>query len=227
MLKQIVLLGALILPQALFAADGSSWPDAFARRSYKLGMTLADFRATPYPDTKDWPTAYAVCSDEPRAASYPYQSDVSVSKDWREAGVIACTFFFESGPNKMVYSAGLILGDIPSQTKFYFIRATQDSEPRLFYITSGGPTAKYPDLLATFTQALGKPSSVKSDVVQNRLGATFKNDVATWSNTSSKVIVTRYGDTIYVLQVEHVLTPLWKVLESGLDTGRADKAKKL
>ncbi|WP_161963328.1 hypothetical protein [Xanthomonas campestris] len=225
MLKKAILFGVLALPQLAHATD--SWSDAYSRRSYKLGMTLSEFRSTPYPDTKDWPSAYSVCSDEPRAASYPYQSDLSVSKDWRDAGVVSCMFFFESGSAKMVYSAGVILGDIPSHTKFHFIRQKPEDEPRLFYITSSGPTANYDDLVATFTQALGKPSSVKSGDVQNRLGASFKNDITTWSNTSSKVVISRYGDTIRLLQVEHILTPLWKSLESGLSSGRADKAKNL
>lgn len=227
MLKTAALLVALAFPQLALSADGSSWPDAHSRRNYKLGMTLDEFRSAPFPDTKDWPTAYPVCSNEQRASSYPYSSDLVLTKNWQDAGVISCMFFFESGPAKMVLSAGVILGDIPSRTKFYFIKDSAEGEPRLFYITSGGPTAHYEDLVATFTEALGKPTSVKSEEVKNGLGASFKNDVTTWANASSKVVVSRYGDTIRALQVEHVLTPLWKVLESGIAANRAGKARNL
>ncbi len=44
------------------ALESPQWPDAYARRDYKLGMSLTDFRNFPYPDQEKWPNSYPIAS---------------------------------------------------------------------------------------------------------------------------------------------------------------------
>lgn len=227
MFKQISPLLFLTVSLSAGAADVTQWPDAYSRRNYTLGMSLSEFRSTRHPDQKEWPNAYPVCTDEPKAATYPFSADLNISSDWKGVGVVQCTFFYDISAMPRPFGAGLVLGGINSHTEFFFIPPSSGEEPRLFYITSGGPTENYDDLVLTFTEALGKPTSVKSERLQNKIGAEFNNTVTTWANKSSEIVVNRYGDTIHVFEVEHILTPLWNVFEKGLGHNRSENAKKL
>jgi hypothetical protein len=205
----------------------SPWPDAYSRRNYQLGITISQFRTLPYPDQDQWPNSYPICSDDPRGHTVPFLLDLIISDDWKNAGIIQCTFFYNSSAINQPLRAALMLGDISSLTSFYFISQEGQQEPRLFLIKSAGPSDSYGDLLKTFVAAFGKPSNITKEQFQTKTGSVFPNEIAVWENNNSSIQLSHFGQTTEVLQVTHSLKPLVAVFEKRLAEGQAMKAKKL
>ncbi len=205
----------------------SPWQDAYSRRNYQLGITISQFRVLPYPDQREWPNAYPVCTDEARSQTYPFLEELYISSDWKSTGIVQCTFFYNSATMNRPLRASLMLGDLHSFTIFLFISEDGRQEPRLFLIKSGGPSDSYGDLLSTFAAAFGKPSTITREQYQTKAGSIFPNEIATWENTSSSIELKRFGDTTMVLQVTHLLKPLAAVFDRKLAEAQAEKAKKL
>lgn len=204
----------------------SPWQDAYSRRNYRLGITISQFRVLPYPDQKEWPNAYPVCTDEARGQAFPFLEQLYISSDWKSAGVVQCTFFYNDKTMNRPEVAALMLGDLGSLTNFFFISEDGHKEPRLFLVKSGGPSSIYGDLLSTFVVAFGKPA-ITREQCQTKAGSTFPNEIATWENNSSSIELRQFGRTVEVLQVTHLLKPLAAVFDKKLAEGQAEKAKKL
>lgn len=204
---------------------GSPWQDAYSRRNYQLGITISQFRTLPYPDQKEWPNAYVVCTDEARSQTFPFH--LYISSDLKGAGVVQCTFFYNHGTSNVPESAALMLGNLGSVTTFYFISENGQQEPRLFLVKSVGPSDFYGDLLDTFAVAFGKPSAITHEQYQTKAGSIFPNEIATWENTLSSIELKRFGETTEVLQITCLLKPLAVVLDKKIAEGQAMKAKKL
>jgi hypothetical protein len=205
----------------------SPWSDAYSRRNYQLGITISQFRTLAYPDQKEWPNAYAVCTDEAKSHTFPFLGELLLSDDWKKAGVVQCSFFYDSNVTNRPESAALMLGDIASVTKFFFISENEQQEPRLFLVQSGGPTENFEDLVGSFTVALAKPPEIKLEPFQTKAGGAFQNVKAIWGNASCSMELRRFGETTQILQVTHVLKPLAAVFEKKLAEGQSIKAKKL
>lgn len=205
----------------------SLWQDAYSRRNYQLGITISQFRALPYPDQREWPSAYPVCTDEARSQTFPFLAELNISSEWRSTGVVQCTFFYNDSTMNRPERAALMLGNLGSFTTFFFISENGRQEPRLFLIRSGAPSDSYVDLLNTFTMAFGKPSKITREEYQTKAGSVFPNEIATWENTASSMQLERFGQTIEVLQLTHLLKPLAAVFDKKLAEGQAEKAKKL
>lgn len=199
---------------------------AYSRRDYRLGITLSEFKAIPYPDQQHWPNAYPVCSDEARANDSPFW-DADPPARFKKAGVVGCLFFYNDKAGGRPWGAGLGLDDLRPITRFLFIKADADSEPRLFWIVTEGPAAEYDRVMATFTTAYGKPSSQTNDAVQNRMGAVFQNTTIRWDNSVSYIEAHRYADSIQRFQINHGYKPLMKVFNQRIDQVNAEAAKKL
>lgn len=210
------------------SSPSSPWPDAFSRRSYKLGITISQFRSLPFPDWGDrqgWPNAYPVCTDEARSKVHDFfRLDVSV--DWKDAGVVECKFFADDG-SMGIQEAALKMGSLYSTTTFLFIPEDGKVEPRLFLIKSVSGSDSYQDLKSTFAAAFGKPSKITQEPAQTEAGAVFSNEITTWENPSSTIEIARYGETINLLQVTYSLKPLAEVFDKKLAERRAKKAKTL
>jgi len=225
--------GGQILPIKVNLADAlnfkpsSPWQDAFSRRNYQLGITISQFRALPYPDQKEWPNAYSLCTDEARSQTFPYLAELYISSDWKSAGVVQCTFFYNSATMNRPERAALMLGDLSSLTTFFFISEDGKQEPRLFLVRSAGPSELYGDILQIFTVAFGKPSNVIQEQYRTMSGSIFPNETATWENAPSSIQLSRFGETTRVLQITHLLKPLAAVFDKKLAEGQAMKAKKL
>jgi len=199
---------------------------AYSRRDYRLGITLSEFKAIPYPDQQHWPNAYPVCSDEERIKDSNFW-EANPPARFKRAGVVGCHFFYNDRSTGRPWGAGLGLDDLRPITRFLFIKADTDSEPRLFWIVTEGPAAEYDRVMATFTAAYGKPSSQTNDAVQNRMGAVFQNTTIRWDNSVSYIEAHRYADSIQRFQINHCHKPLMKVFNQRIDGVNAEAAKKL
>ena len=55
---------------------------------------------------------------------------------------------------------------------------------------------QYQFLLAVMTKKLGKPDKMGKEIIQNRMGATFQNEFATWKTPDGVAILEKYSGKI-------------------------------
>jgi len=222
------------LVSILFAAGPSqaksNWPDAYSRRDYQLGISIAEFRNIRHPDHKEWPNAFPICSDEQRAKdTFFIESLVTPSANWRKAGVIKCRYFWDDGRGKS-YSlggAGLVLGDLAASTDYFFFSPCNNCMPVLFWIETSGPTSSFNHIAGLFRTAYGAPHSTQNEVVQNQIGNTFPKTVIQYRNAVSTMTLEQYGETLKEFRLLHTLTPVSILFEKALEAINKGKASKL
>lgn len=204
------------------------YPGAFERRGYKLGMTITTFINTPFPDEDAWPGASPYFSGQRVVRDDFSLSDAMLhDEDWRAVGVIKSKFYWVSDTVYKYLGAGPLLAGTGANTTFYFIAPDREKEPRLFLIDTGNPSDRYDHLKQLYITALGEEPTVITENVQNKLGAVFLNETSMWVNDVSSLTLSKYGDTLNVLQIRHVNLPLFKVFEDRLQDVRAKKDPQL
>ena len=196
-------------------APVSPWPTAYKRRDYQLGILLSQFKYMPYPDDNPTATINPGCSDDPKLAL-----DLTPSKS-----VVSCSFFDQSA--MFPTSTGLSMGDIFSQTKFFFISKDGVEEPRLFMIFSDGPSERFSELVDTFTSGFGKPTKITHNTFQKKSGSTFPNTTIIWENEVSIIQLENFGESTLKYRVTHSLKPLLGAYMAAIDKENAEKARKL
>jgi len=205
----------------------SKWPSAFKRRSYQLGITISQFKTIRHPDANVWPNPFPVFSNEARATNNTRLHDAMIYGDWAKAGVIKCHYFYNDKYTAGYSGVGLMLGDIGSVTNFYFLPENEGKEPVLFFIESGGPTEEFGQTVKLYRQAMGEPTRIYSEPVQNKLGATFTNEIIIYQNDVSMIRISRFGDTLRVLKVEYILLPVMEQLSQRLGSLDQEKSRNL
>ena len=203
------------------------WPTAYKRRCYQLGITMSQFKTIRHPDQKEWPNAYPAFSNEARVRNDIWLSDAKLYGSWETAGVIKSHYFWVYRNDSHPSGAGLMLGRIGSLTNFYFYPESEGKEPVLFYIESGGPSEDFGYVADLYREAMGEPTRVHSEQVQNKLGATFTNEIIEYTNDVSAIRLGRFGETLRVFKVEYILVPVMARLHQQLEPLRQDEARKL
>lgn len=221
----VVLLAAALI--ALASSVHSDQPSAaYARRSYRLGATLSEVRALPFPDDKDWPGARLVLSSEKDREGIPA---VFFFGAWADCGVIKGQFSHPRTYERTTLDedAGLWLGDVWNRTALYFYQPEAANEPILFYIETTGRSEDFDRLKALFKKTYGEPTSRSNEAVQNGLGASFANETIQYRNDTSSMTLKRYGDDLETGSVTHVYFPVYRELTKKLKQKDNEAAKKL
>lgn len=223
------LLGLLLTSPLLHATEKWSrtgWDHAFARRNYRLGMTLSEFRAQKFPDQKYSPGAYAVCSNDPKAADWRYAYS-QISDGLKKAGVIKCHYYFFSSLTNRLESAELLAADWGTSTDFYFIKPQGAANYFLYKIISTSGQPIFTQLVQAYTAAMGKPPTIQKTPVENRLGATFENVIASWENTVSRIRLEKYYLDLDTLGIILTLKPLTQIVASRMSAVAKERAGRL
>ena len=203
------------------------WEEAFARRDFRLGISLTEFKAMPNPDD---PESFSVCSNEPQSEDREFFEAKIYSEAFIQAGMVKCIFFevMDFGlPTKTPTPSGLLLGDLPLLTEFYFISPDGDDKKYLFWISTRGPSEAFDSLLPAFEKAYGLPATDATEDWQSQSGSVFKNRVLIWRNAVSSIEFRRLGNRLTSFELDHQLTPLMHVLDQRLDAKAAQDAGKL
>lgn len=170
---------------------------------------------------------------------HPPQADfpsVTFYGPWADAGVITGEFYYpqvnrttrvDGKPWVTFSGAGLWLGDVWATTTLYFYRPESAQEPVLFYIETTGSSKDFDRLKALFQETHGEPSSSSDEVVQNRMGASFNNEVIEYKNSVSSMILRKYADDLDTGSLVHIYWPVYKELESKLKEKDREAAGKL
>ena len=223
---------AVSVTPGVTAGDTSNpWPDAYSRRDYKLGMTIAQFLSMPFPDLNRDPGAYAVCSNDPRLSNptlIGYTSVQFVPATWSKAGVVECRYFFNSqitDTYSSVFEAGLGLADAMLMTEFYFI-PDDSGKLRLFWIITEGPSDSFARIVPIMQTAYGSPLA-RTEVWQNQIGNTFNNEIFTWINSASQIEIRHFASEVTKFRLEHRLNVLYAKFGAALQQSDKEAAKRL
>jgi hypothetical protein len=165
-----------------------------------------------------------------------YMPQIIFSGKWADAGVISGEFYYPEvdretrvdGKPRIYYrGCGLWLGDVWNWTKLYFYQPDSADEPILFYIETTGRSDHFDHLKALFQQAYGEPTSVSDEIFQNRMGASFRNDVVVYRNEVSSMVLYRYGDDLDTGRLVHVHWPTYQELQKKLEKQNTQAANRL
>lgn len=183
-----------------------------------LEISLDEFRTRAHPDGNA--NARAICTGEKikRFSSMTEPFQVSIYDDVEKSlGVVKCVWV-ASSENKAAYTYA---GDVVSLTlagsgygsndySFSFIRDPKDGVMRLYEIEAVSNRNAFDDVVQGLTGKWGAPKLV-NDTVQNKMGATFPQVTAIWSNPAATITtVDRWSkvDEMIILVVDTRLNEL-------------------
>jgi hypothetical protein len=169
----------------------------------KLGMTLADWKALPFPGGGA-PQAAAQCSDDPAARIY-------LSDTERRLGIVQCR-----------YAAGEAQAKIPLGDRW----ATADYgfaflDGKLFRITVRASLDAQTDVDEGLVAKWGKPTSETSGATQTEAGGSLTHKVKTWINPAASIVLQTPGDRLDELSVAYSDLGAVARLEAAEQTPRA------
>jgi len=213
---------------ALSQENETTKKDPFDRRTFRLGMTVTEFKQTAHPDPDGLPGVHAVVSTDAKVQESFDFIELRLHTEMTSMGVVRGKFYYKSSlPREKWEPAGVNLADWHSDTLFYFIADPEGTEPRLFLITSDLPTRVFDELLAIYSQAFSVKPIIEKNIVKNGLGNEFTNTKASWTDGNRVVSLSRYADSLDRAKVEHIYMPLMDVLVKRVEANTKDKANKL
>lgn len=227
-MKRIVAFVVIILTPAVgYAIE----PHDF--RGVKLGMTLAEFRNLPFPDEIDkvhdsYPDL--ICTGD-RGDDQDALRGIGVYGTDVTLGVIICRWIVPPNHGKYRYSdenAVISVADYMTDNIAYeFIATPEAKEPRLFEISVGMSNQAFEAVLRGLTEKFGKPKAIKSGKVQNKIGNTFSNTTAFWSNGVSTISIEERSSKIDRMSILYRHTKLLWFYDKEKSKLEVSPAKKL
>ena len=185
-----------------------SLSEPYTFRGIPLGITLAEFRKLPFPDANRSPKARTLCTGDSGIRSAKDYAP-TVSDDQARIGVISCRYvepregFVGMAGDQIVATAGAAFMDFANlsyyQIDFFFSPATLSEAQlrrRLYMIVFRPREENYETIFNALSEKYGKASSITTELLKNRMGADFKNEIAFWQNGVSKILIKRMDSKI-------------------------------
>jgi hypothetical protein len=214
--------GTVAAPQPKAKAAAPA-PKAAARpaipydfKSISLGISVAEFKAKPYPETDRGSSISPVCTGDIVAQQFSAPSDpreVRVYDLDKELGVVKCIFWGPTtiGGTTRSYSekqflrlGGGIYGSYTYEFEFY---PDDAGVPRLYKIVLPSNVDALPDILPALTQKFGSPRVVPGQM-QTRAGATFDKSSYYWDNGVSRILLETRFTAVDDLVIIYTLSEL-------------------
>lgn len=185
----------MILAMVLASAAGGT-PTVFDFKGVPLGISLEDFRRTPHPDGT---TATVVCTGEKVPVTKNYSSEppsVAIYDGIEKSlGVVRCVWIDILGIGEYHFNKGQTAslslansGYASYHYSFSFIRDPRDGVMRLYEYSGSTNVAAFAATVKGLSDKWGAPS-IKMGTVQNKIGNSFDQEIATWSSSSGSIVV--------------------------------------
>lgn len=177
-------LAALLIVQAA-AGQG------FGYRNADLGITLAEWRALPFPGSG--PSVRALCSDtEPDALAPGGRVELYLPAIDKRLGIVRCVYFSarQIGQQTLWDAAAIDIGTSPYG--FYGVQYDFFAG-RLFRIYGETNIAAADHAQEGLVARFGRPASAARDFVQNRMGGQFPRIISVWRRGSNSVTLSSPG----------------------------------
>lgn len=168
---------------------GGAQAEPYDLRGFKLGMTLDEFRAAPYPDEAKYEGLHVLCSGDAGADRASGGWELNVYRPEKKVGVIRCNHFRTDRSISVprVMEANMNVAGVGVYQTFEFAPAPGDGALRLFRISIRSNMQYWDQFWSGYTEKFGKPSNIKTEKVQNKMGAAFDKMTATWANKESSI----------------------------------------
>ncbi len=192
------------LPMLVFlmaAAAANAAADPYDFRGAKLGMTLSEFKAMPFPDPDSRTLgSYAneatlVCTGDQVSHGY---DPVAVGREDAAAGAITCAWMLP--PNQAHYRhswerAYIEVGEYSSLDVDYRFAPLAPGEPPLLrQVAITLSTKAFGKIVEGLRGRFGEPADTVNGEVKNGLGNTFSSSTVQWKNpVSSLTVIERVG----------------------------------
>ena len=213
-----------------------SWRDAYSKRNVRLGITLEEFRKTPFPDPNEKyhhvvPTPK--CSDE-QISNGPYSIGFLFDlTDYEKVGAIKCgyygTYTYMVNPymkEQSLEQISPLLVDWAPDANYYFYKPDGSESFYLFHITTGENWPYHP-IANAFEDALGKPTSRDSVRLQNAFGATVTSTTSIWDNGISRIRLVSNNGSIDRHTLDYELTPILEMVKAKLEDTKKESRNRL
>lgn len=190
----------------LFAVGAQAEP--YDLRGFKLGMSLDEFRAMPYPDPGKYRSTSIRCSSDPGAGQNG-GSSLQLYGTEAKIGITRCNYFrpsiIESLAQKgWVDEANLDVANVGVYQSFDFFPDSADGVPRLYRILIRSNMDYWDQFYGAYMEKFGKPSRVTNSKVQNQAGGTFNKVTATWDNKDSSITLEQRTGKVNLMGITYL-----------------------
>lgn len=223
LILQFILVGTLFL-----SLPNVALAEPFAFRGILLGISLADFRKTQFPDEAKYPKSRVICSGDKEATKLLDLERPPIGADLTRIGAVACNFY--SLMNGRLFRNGPDFANVGGyETTFFFSPATMPAPLRhkLYMVTITPRSNHYQTIVDALSAKYGKPANIATNKIKNRMGAEFIDETATWKNEASTIAVKKYNDNINQSILLYLLDVVVDAVNSATATLATENAKKL
>lgn len=193
----------------LLAANGAH-AEPYDLRGFKLGMSVEQFRATPFPGKQ---VTKPFCTGD-NLSDVRGVSGLDLASSDSKLGIKRCAFYEVDESMKTVFPnesrfkmAHWDVGGASAEVSFYFA-SMGGGDATLYNIIVVANGSYWPRLWSAYNEKFGKPSKLINKEVQNKAGAKFNGTNAIWSNPESSIEMTQHFGRIDRMGIVYSLTGL-------------------
>lgn len=180
----------IIVLLALNPIHASAEP--FDLRGFRLGMTLAEFRSTPYPDPGKYKGLHVKCSNDQGSRKSKASLAITTYGVEAKVGLVRCNHYRAHDILKppWVEEATMDVAGVQVFLTFDFYHDPKaPSVLRLFRINIKSNMQYWGQLWPAYKAKFGQPTDIVKSVVQNSYGAPFDKVVAIWVRDGSSIML--------------------------------------
>lgn len=216
---------------AAFAAacSGAAAQEPFKFRGLQLGMTLTEFRRTPFPDSKDQPDVRIICRgdrDEMLRDKYEERDNSDIVK----AGAVECRYYKKTSYSKdfMAWAPNFAgIGGYSTSFLFTPQDGLSGKDQRLFLIRIQPNSKHFESLVQTVTEGFGPPVERRTSIFTTRAGANYDNIIVVWRNGVSRLQIERLNTRLDGSEVLYTHDLLLEEMIKKTEGVKRERAKQL
>src|SRR4029077_10729234 len=159
--RRFALAFLMALAASLLIVSDSGATEAYSLRGFRLGIALAEFKATQVPDQDIWPGARPLCFSDREAktpGSLSADDGIRLSEAEKQAGIGRCGFFFHPA-GSVLAPAGLVIANSIAFVSFVLV-PDREGTLRLAAIEATTASSNYDSIKAALVKKYGRPKSV-------------------------------------------------------------------
>ena len=202
MIKLVIFLAILLTLQHTQALA-----EPFDLRGFRLGMTLAEFRSTPYPDPGKYKGVHVKCSDDRESKRSKVPLTLKPYGIEAKVGLVRCNHYHDHKTLELpwVEEATLNVAGVQVYMTFDFYRDPKaPSILRLFRINIKSNMQHWGRLWSAYNTKFGQPTDIVKSVVQNSYGTSFNKIVAFWVRDGSSIMLESHDVKIYLIRIVYM-----------------------